>query len=181
METIVNGLENYRRLVTRIDRRCREIEAAQQGHIVCRKGCDECCRHISVFAVEAVAMARALSMLAPTDIALIRRQAASAQLDGPCPLLFEGVCLLYDARPIICRTHGLPILLSQEGKPRVDFCPKNFSGIAAIPGDAAIYLERINEALATINRMFTETFLPDVVPLDRFTIAETLLLEIADE
>ncbi len=154
---------------------------AYQPYIVCAKGCDTCCRHISVFAVEAVAMAHALSRYSQAEITLIRKQALSAEADGPCPLLSQGACLLYQARPVICRTHGLPIILSQKGKSRVDFCPKNFSGLSTLPGDAAIYLDRVNETLASINRLFTTTFLPDILPMERFTMAEVLLLEMGDE
>ncbi|MFZ5569162.1 MAG: YkgJ family cysteine cluster protein [Thermodesulfobacteriota bacterium] len=176
-----DGLDNYQKFLTQIDERCAEILADHGSYIVCRRGCDDCCRHISVFAVEAVAMARALSRLSRADLAMFRRQAAAAQPDGPCPLLDQGICRLYAARPIICRTHGLPILISQNGNTRVDFCPKNFTGLSTLPGNAVLYLERINETLAAINRLFTETHLPDLSPLDRFTVAEVLLLELGDD
>ncbi len=178
MGTFGDGLDNYRRLVFQIDRRCAEIVAGHGQNMVCRKGCSDCCRHISVFAVEALVLARALARLPRGEIAVIRRRAASAAKEGACPLLADdGACLLYDDRPVICRTHGLPIIFEREGERRVDFCPNNFKGISTLPGDAALFLDRINETLSAVNRLFTEGFLPEVSPLSRFTVAEALLMD----
>lgn len=42
--------------------------------------------------------------------------------ETPCPLLDErGVCLIYDYRPMICRTHGLPNIDS-SGESFSDLC-----------------------------------------------------------
>ncbi len=33
-----------------------------------------------------------------------------------CPLNFDGLCVLYDRRPMICRLHGIPYKLCQPGQ-----------------------------------------------------------------
>ncbi len=171
----MNSLNNYRQLVGRIDELCRRIEERYAGHIACRRGCDECCRHLSLFWVEGVALALALQSLPGKQRNRLRRKARESRPDGPCPLLEDGACLLYHARPVICRTHGLPIL---AGDGRVDFCPRNFGGLAALPGDAVLDLERLNTALAGVNALFVAEHFSDHPPgKDRLTIAEALLLD----
>ena len=147
-------LDNYRELVTRVDDLCSTTVAAFHSYLECRPGCDSCCRHLSLFRVEGEALAAALHELPTGQAAKIREKAAAATPDGPCPLLEEGRCLLYEARPIICRTHGLPLLISHDNGSQVDFCPLNFRGLSSLPGSAVIDLDRLNAALAAVNALF---------------------------
>jgi uncharacterized protein len=168
-------LHNYRALRERVDRICREIEVEFDTHLACHAGCDSCCRHLSLFPVEAAALATALEDLSPARAEHIRSRARNALPDSPCPLLEDGVCLLYAARPLICRTHGLPILTDQDGAKSIDFCPLNFRGIASLPGKAVIDLDRLNTTLAAINALFVaEAFADASLEQDRITIAEAL-------
>ncbi|MBU5612796.1 YkgJ family cysteine cluster protein [Geomonas azotofigens] len=168
----MSGLENYLALLARVDEICRRTSEAFSTHITCRAGCDACCRHLSIFAVEAAALRNALAELPAGQAELVRSKAREAREDSPCPLLHDGLCLLYQARPIICRTHGLPLLLLREGERTVDFCPENFQGIPSIPGSAVIDLERLNMMLATINALYLQAF-PGP---ERLTIAQALTL-----
>jgi uncharacterized protein len=165
------GLENYQALLARVDEICAATATRFEDQISCHAGCDACCRHLSIFAVEAAALHRALCQLSPEDAEIIRRAAALAAVDSPCPLLHGGLCLLYGARPIICRTHGLPLLINRDGANSVDFCPENFRDAASIPGSAVIDLERLNATLAAINTLFLLSF-PGP---ERLTIAQALL------
>jgi Fe-S-cluster containining protein len=153
----MQGLENYRALLARVDELCGQTVSRFESHISCRPGCDACCRHLSLFAVEAAALKAALELLPPQEAELIREKGLTAPPDR-CPLLHDGLCLLYQARPIICRTHGLPLLVSREGQSGVDFCPENFQGVETIPGSAIIHLDRLNEMLAAINALFLRSF-----------------------
>jgi len=175
-ETGHNGLlHNYRELRERVDRICREIETEFGAHLSCREGCDSCCRHLSLFPVEATALAAAVDELPPARAEHIRARARRATPDGPCPLLDGGSCLLYAARPLICLTHGLPLLAELDGAKSVDFCPLNFKGITSLPGNAVIDLDRLNTALAAINALFVAEAHADTPPeQDRITIAEAL-------
>ena len=120
--------------------------------------------------ITAYALARALAQRPASEAEVIRQRAREATPDGPCPLLENGRCLLYAARPLICRTHGLPILIREEGQNRVDFCPLNFTGYDSLPGTALIDLERLNQVLVAVNREFvariaTTQNLPDRIPV----------------
>lgn len=171
-------LTNYRTLVERVDLLGRRIEAEFRAQIACRRGCDACCRHLSLFWVEAVALAQTLEVLPEAAAERIRERARLASAGGPCPLLEDGACLLYAARPIICRTHGLPLLAGGEAR-RIDYCPENFRGIDTLPAGAVIDLDRLNTTLAAINALFvSEVFHGQAPGQERLTIAEALLLEL---
>ena len=176
-DSLVARLDNYRDLVSRVDEMCRRIEESLRPEITCIRGCDGCCRHLSLFPVEAVALAAALRELPPAEVDRIRARARGALPDGSCPLLEQHCCLLYPARPLICRTHGLPLMVNRNGERQVDYCPLNFRGLSFLPGSAVINLDRLNETLVAVNLLFAlPSGLTSPLP-ERFTIAEALLLE----
>ncbi|TYT73846.1 YkgJ family cysteine cluster protein [Desulfobotulus mexicanus] len=166
---------NYRALVKRVDERLEEIRMQAGSHMVCSKGCDACCRHISVFAVEAFAMAKAMAALGEDEKASIRMRAEKAGPEDPCPLLNDGLCGLYEARPIICRTHGYPLLIQEEEEAFLDCCPLNFSGGLEKALPMSIALEPLNRMLVAVQGMFVKESGMEGVP-ERMTIAEVLLL-----
>ncbi len=151
-------LKNYFDLIERVDELCRRITREYGEHIVCKKGCDGCCRHFSLFPVEAAALSEALREQPRTRVEHIRERARSAAPKEVCPLLQDGDCLLYEARPIICRTHGLPILTVQDGRRQVDVCPLNFKKVDSLPGSAMIDIDRLNTTLAAINGLFVTEY-----------------------
>jgi len=175
----MDNLLNYHNFVAKVDSLCQKIVAEYYEQMACRKGCDGCCLHFSLFWVEAVSLAAALQELPERRVMQIRESARVASPEGPCPLIENGCCILYAARPIICRTHGLPILTREDDKPTVDFCPKNFRDIDSLPGYAVIDLDPMNTLFTAINACFVADFFQGKPPVrDRLTIAEALLLEL---
>jgi Fe-S-cluster containining protein len=79
----------------------------------CHKGCDDCCRSLAseplVSEAEWQRVAQAIDAL-PNASLLYDRICATAGQPRPvtCALLDQstGACLIYDARPIACRTYG---------------------------------------------------------------------------
>jgi hypothetical protein len=172
-------LENYQNLVKKVDALCLGIRNRFPQHVACRRGCDACCRHLSLFWVEAVALALAIEELDEAGAEQIHQRARRATPEGPCPLLEEGSCLLYTARPIICRTHGMALLTGGNGRRQVDFCPQNFRDLGSLPASAVIDLEKLNATLATVNALFVAELFGDETPSrQRLTIAEALLLDL---
>lgn len=167
-------LNHYFELVARVDARSDAIRAAYRDRIACRKGCDACCGQISVFPVEAVRLGMALSARPPAEVAAVLDAARGADDDAPCPLIHDGACRLYPARPIICRTHGLPILRRNDAEPVLDCCPLNFKGIKNFPSAALIDLDRLNNALWAVNHRFCAEW-PHGDPPQRLSVAAALL------
>ncbi len=175
-----HALRNYRQLIERVDELCRHITEAYPAAVTCHRGCDSCCRHLTLFPVEGAALHSALFELPAAQATDLRQHAAAATADGPCPLLADGACRLYAARPLICRTHGLPLLLAEGEERRIDFCPRNFTQIRSLPATAVLDLERLNTALAGVNALFVREALGGAEFARRRSIAEFLRLSAQD-
>jgi uncharacterized protein len=176
MQSQTDTIRNYRNLVAKVDEFSHRISSEYGNLIFCRKGCDGCCRQITLFPVEAYALASELRR-APEEVsARIRKRSLKISPDA-CPLLEDGICLLYPARPIICRTHGIPILIAGDHEKTIDFCPKNFMGVASFPAADILNLDLLNSTLSLINRVFTSSCEETVWrSKDRFSISEALLI-----
>jgi hypothetical protein len=155
------ALAPYRTLLAQVDQLCARIAAAYPDQLACRAGCSSCCSLQGVLPVEAASLAEALHRLPAAETERLRSRLASASGDDCCPLLTEACCPLYAARPVICRTHGLPLLVEDAHGRRVDRCPLNFAGVETLPGSAVIDLETLNGALAAVNRHFLAGCFPD--------------------
>ncbi len=172
-------LVDYRQLVAKVDAHVTAVGEACADQLACRPGCDSCCRHLTVTAVEAISLARALQALPAAEGAVLRERAGTAADGDACPLLAGGLCLLYAARPLICRTHGLPLLVEDEAGRRVDFCPQNFTGAASLPAALVLDLERLNTLLALINRQFLGRLQAAGLELpERLSLAAALALQL---
>jgi uncharacterized protein len=117
-------------LFAKVDAFFTRARAAHGEAITCHVGCDDCCRRrFSVTLIEADVIREALSQLSSERRRVLAERATQAD-DGACPALDpDGRCAIYEARPLICRTHGLPIRFRPEGAralPLLDACPKNF-------------------------------------------------------
>lgn len=177
MPNMPKYLENYHQLVERADTLCRSIQTALGDRITCAEGCSDCCTSITLFPVEAVALNSALNCL-PDEIAdAIRKHVAEHASGERCPLLEHRRCLLYHARPIICRTHGLPILYNHDDERRVDCCPRNDLGNESLPGSSVIDLERLNALLVAINALFISQTETAAFP-ERISIADALAIKL---
>ena len=169
-----NLLDNYYQMVTRVDALCRRIQDALSGRITCSEGCSSCCTAITLFPVEAAALNAALEALPDAQQAAIRRHVDERAGGERCPLLEDHRCLLYAARPLICRTHGLPIIYTEGSERKVDCCPRNLSdGEQPVSGSAIIDLDRFNTLLVAVNALFLSHAGAGDLP-ERLTIADAL-------
>ena len=109
----------YRQLLEKVNETTDQLNAKHAQYLTCEKGCDHCCGHLMTFyPVEIGHMARAIAHMKPQ-----RREAiidhlkdfAARKQDAPCPLLGDdGLCMAYEARPVLCRTHGLLLNIATE-------------------------------------------------------------------
>lgn len=171
--------ENYKKLLQKIDRFCDDSVGAYGNDLVCRKGCSSCCRHLSLFPVEAMHIRFAIDGLDDEIIEIIRKKAVDLidEPDGECPLLDEGLCLLYQVRPIICRTHGLPVLVRSDQGTAVDYCPLNFTSGRKPDSKHILDIEQVNTTLVTVNGLFVRAAFDEGELPERFLLSEALLLD----
>jgi Fe-S-cluster containining protein len=153
---------SYRKFIEEVDRLAAKLQARYSKHLLCRAGCSGCCHHhLSVFAVEAEEARAAIEALPAMTRANVEEQAREVikrEAQGEavaCPLLIDNHCSIYESRPLICRTQGLPLLIeADDGGQEVDFCPLNFTGPEAIDDldeDHLAPLDALNLRLALIN------------------------------
>jgi uncharacterized protein len=106
-----------------VDTRARELSAEHGARLVCGRGCFGCCvDDLTVFAVEAAKIqARYPELLA----------SGTPHPQGRCAFLgAEGECRVYEARPYVCRTQGLPLRwIDEEAEAEYrDICELNEAG-----------------------------------------------------
>jgi uncharacterized protein len=91
----------------------------------CATGCSDCCHvRLTITGVEAAAI-RALVTGWPD--ARRRDLAATGPTDRCAALDPAGRCKIYEARPLVCRSHGVPIRLRRGALPVVQSCHRNFT------------------------------------------------------
>lgn len=159
----------YREILGRLDAWTEGARALHEGRMECRRGCDDCCRrHLSLFPVEADALGRAAAELRSPEREALARHLADWDArhgeglgEAPCPLLSEGACLLYEARPVLCRTHGFPLLSRPSGDPdsgeegSLSWCFRNFADAETRPPapEGILDMDRINRVLGAVQAL----------------------------
>jgi Fe-S-cluster containining protein len=120
-------MNNFEFFYHDIDERVSTLTRLNTSRLHCAAGCCDCCiDDVSVFEVEARNIRTNYRDL--LDNALPHPAGACAFLDG------RGQCRIYEHRPYVCRTQGLPLHWVEENDDNTatcyrDICPKNDEGI----------------------------------------------------
>lgn len=191
-------LRDYGALRDRVDAFAAAVGQARAADMACRAGCAGCCQGgLSVSAVEAAAIARHIAGLPGLDRQALSLRAQTLQtqtMNSTSPnhgqaatdpaeesdatdrcvmLRRDDTCAIYAARPLVCRTQGLPLSYAadlvplqavrwrgQDGRAIV-CCPLNFAGDGdgdergRVPTRAEILdAERVDLLLATLNQRY---------------------------
>lgn len=177
-------MPGYKEILTAADRFFAKVAAEQPAALACRVGCTLCCHglfEISAADVSTIAqgleslgpearravVARAEAALAATAHPVLRecspeeKEAFFARADAiPCPFLgAEGACGIYEHRPLVCRTFGLPI---RDGERFLgEECELNFTAASREEREAAAWDLQWEDELG---------------PEDEYTIPEAIVL-----
>jgi hypothetical protein len=145
MAEVSDILNRYRELCDYCEGLARRVAAHCGSAWQCRAGCGGCCRLETVCGLEAlVLMSRDRNYPLPAG-------GAEAEM---CCLLRDNLCQAYDERPLICRTHGLPLSSREMTGGEVDCCPLNLPGLAAageLGADLVLDLDLVTENLLRLN------------------------------
>ncbi len=146
----------YYQLINEIDNLCESLEEKHKQHMNCKKGCDLCCMAISVFPVEFYAIKGELDKQVTGDLPV------PENVDD-CRFLVGHSCTIYSSRPVICRTHGLPLLyrsLEDDEQFELSCCELNFTkfDLEDFNGENTYPMDRINSQLYMINKNFVADF-----------------------
>lgn len=137
-----------------LDRHCAELYKLHAPHLNCKAGCDLCCMDFSILPVEFFAIKKQTGNNLKNGI-----KHAS---DGECPFLVNHRCVIYGARPIICRTQGLPLLYMGDEQWELSACELNFThfDFDEFTEENTFPQDKYNSRLFLLNQKFIES-LPD--------------------
>lgn len=117
--------DRYRELRKITDINLLRLSKIHDHKITCHPGCSSCCVNLSVFPVEFETIKEEMKKTG-FDIATVIFDDKAT-----CGFLKNDLCQIYRYRPIICRTHGMPISFLNDNNPdelfkEVSFCEFNF-------------------------------------------------------
>ncbi|MBC7712549.1 MAG: YkgJ family cysteine cluster protein [Rhizobacter sp.] len=123
-----------------------KIHQKHASQMECRKGCSKCCQtDISIFEIEAERVTDWFKAQAPEEQARLRELWNTPNQQSYCTFLYNDQCTIYEARPLICRTQGLPLFVASVNF--LDYCPLNFKD-GDPPKEDWLNLERMNTLLS---------------------------------
>jgi Fe-S-cluster containining protein len=100
------ALAEHRAALAKIDAAVAHAAALAGDALTCHRGCASCCVDgLTVLPVEAALIREHLFVASSSPFARAR-----VSRDGACAFLdSQGACSVYEARPVLCRTHGLAL------------------------------------------------------------------------
>lgn len=145
----------YLELRNEIDKLSEELAKGHEKHMKCKKGCDMCCMDYSIFPIEFY------FILNDFRGQKIEFESGKKSKENICVFLKNQVCSVYDQRPIICRTHGLPLLyMSEENQWELSACELNFTefDFEEFTLDNTFEQDKFNSKLFMLNKEFIADF-----------------------
>jgi len=162
--------ETYTRILDRADDFFRSVAESQPQNLQCGRGCSLCCYGLfEIGSGDVPLIAEGLAKLHPSRRKMVirrsqeilesskhpdLRECSPAEKDAffertastPCPNLDEnGECLMYEHRPLVCRTFGLPLRNADEYIG--DVCELNFTDAPQRDREAAAWDLQWEDAL----------------------------------
>ena len=148
-------VREYLNIREKVDLEFDRLFDKHRAQMACHEGCHDCCApELSVTRVEADQIK---SYLAEHPRLVERLQTLSVEDPhggARCSLLdAAGRCSIYEVRPLICRSHGAPVLVQiDEKREGLDSCPKNFQrGMSMLEVGDWINIETLNTMTALID------------------------------
>lgn len=153
MDKVFSELENF---YDEVDKLSTILSGKHGSRLKCKVGCFSCCvDNITVFEVEAEHIKKHNNDLINND---------KPYPEGYCAFLNDkGECRIYEHRPYVCRTQGLPIrwieeINEEELYEMRDICPLNEEGepIVNIKAEDCWTIGPFEEKLAIIQKNFSD-------------------------
>jgi uncharacterized protein len=166
----------YKELVKKIDGNTAKLEKIHHNHMMCKNGCDLCCIDFSIFPVEYY------SILNELKKKNINPEPQQNQVDETCVFLKNHSCTIYEHRPIMCRTHGFPLLYANDdGDYELSVCELNFTDFdfEDFTMKNTLQQDKFNSMLFVLNRQFITDFQhkkyseTDLIPMKQLALEFT--------
>ncbi len=147
--------EQYKLLVEEIDKNSKKLEKQHSKNMVCRRGCDMCCMDYNIFPIEFYSI---LHNLKQNGLPI---ETSVAEKENSCIFLKNHVCTIYAQRPVICRTHGLPLLfMNEDSEWELSVCELNFTeyNFERFNLENTFPQDKFNSKLFMLNKSFIAEF-----------------------
>jgi Fe-S-cluster containining protein len=147
------AIAHYLELRAKLDAKFADIQKKHSHAFQCKLGCHECCKpNLTVNPLEAEVLRRHL-----------KNHPKEHESFGENRCVFldkQGSCSVYEARPLVCRSHGAPLQFRDPESKKIDeamryrdVCPLNFKGedIAKLSPEDVLNLDTVNTLLALLS------------------------------
>jgi hypothetical protein len=143
----------YRELTAKVDEFFARVAARHGDAMQCASGCSDCCRvRLSITQIEATAIADELAAWPVERRRELAEAARAAPADRCAALDPQGRCRIYAARPVVCRSHGVPIRMrDHRSLPVIESCFRNFTTATPDP-DCVLDQTTLSTTLYAIDR-----------------------------
>ena len=147
--------KKYRKLVKEIEQHTTLLENIHHKHMKCKKGCDLCCIDFSIFPIEYHFILNEIEKQ-------IAKPELNENLNGiTCAFLKNHACSIYNHRPIMCRTHGFPLIYANDDNEyELSACELNFTefDFEDFTMENTLPQDKYNSKLFMLNREFIAEF-----------------------
>ena len=145
-------MSRYAELTAKVDAFFTRVAARHGDDMQCGTGCSDCCHvRLTITRVEARALRDEIAAMTPQDREVLRTNAVTAEPDRCAALGPTGRCLVYAARPIVCRSHGAPVRMRRGSLPVIESCFRNFTHTEPA-ADCVIDQETLSALVLAVDR-----------------------------
>ena len=145
--------EDLKKFYAAVDKKAAALEKIHAARLNCKKGCSSCCvDDIGVFKIEA-------ENIKQNHPDILKQE--KPHENGKCAFLdADGGCRIYENRPYVCRTQGLPFSWFDEFETQLvefrDICPLNEAGepIENLPEKDCWTIGEFEARLAELQKKF---------------------------
>ena len=145
----------YLSIRIQVDDLSERLTQQHSKHMLCKAGCDLCCMDYSIFPVEFYSI---LNQLKQSNI---KPEIKANHSKKDCIFLHNHRCTIYNERPVICRTHGLPLLyMNDNSEWELSACELNFTefDMEQFNKENTYPQDTFNSKLYMLNKEFIQEF-----------------------
>ncbi len=154
----IQTIESYKTFIGRLDQKRHILNEQHKDQIACINGCSACCQvNRTVNYLEAFWLQYNYQHLSQAKKNTVVKHLSHTDT---CPLLIQNSCVLYPYRPVICRTHGLPLLYHTENQTGITFCELNFKNrFVPFTDDNILNMDSVNLHLLQLDQKWSRNVL----------------------
>jgi len=171
---MMDNNKKYQEIRFNIDKHVQALKNEHHKNMACKKGCDMCCLNFNVFPIEFDTIKKQVTEEYPE----VLNQELPDDIGEKCIFLKDHQCTIYTARPIICRTHGYPLLYMNEAGDQweLSHCELNFTKVDEdyFHEENTYPQDTYNSQLFMLNKEYIKTVHPDKSEFDLIQLADLL-------